>query len=74
MDLTVYIQANQIEAFANGVPVPLRETPQDGLPVTAPIDEFEISNVPKPGEAGETQVRWRSAGGVRKPSPFSYWP
>lgn len=77
MDLTVYIQANQIEAFANGTPVPLRETPQDGLPVTAPIDEFEISGIPEPGEAGNKQVRWKLAGTAKnekKSSPFSYWP
>ena len=73
MDLTVFINAQDILAFREGQFVVLQDRPQHGVPVTGPIDEFEIIGFPLPEDVEVKRVRWRSAGGVRKPSPFSYW-
>jgi hypothetical protein len=58
MKLTVYIAKCDISDFRQGKFVRLRETPQDGLPVTAPIDEFELVNFPQPRCM---QVQWKLA-------------
>jgi hypothetical protein len=69
MDLTVFIRAQDILAFRDGQFVVLQDGPQHGVPVTGPIDEFEISDFIA-NDPDTNLVRWRSAGGVRKPSPF----
>lgn len=61
MDLTVYIRVQDILAFREGQSVCLQGGAQRGIPVTGPIDEFEIADF-SANDPVNKLVRWRSAG------------